>query len=95
MAVCVIADQPEGSREFYEQVIEQVKESGPFPPEGGLIHIAGPHEGGWRVINVFDSQESYEQFRNERLIPALQEVGGSPPQVTVFEVHNHVVADGA
>jgi hypothetical protein len=32
-------------------------------------------EGGWRVITVWNSPEQFEQFRNERLIPAMGEAG--------------------
>jgi hypothetical protein len=37
-------------------------------PEGCVDHIAAPMDGGWRVITVWDSEEQFKQFRDEKLI---------------------------
>jgi hypothetical protein len=33
-------------------------------PDGAKIHIAGPMEGGWRVITVWDAEEQFNRFRD-------------------------------
>ena len=38
-------------------------------PDGCQVHIAGPTETGWRVITVWDSDDQFQQFRDETLIP--------------------------
>jgi hypothetical protein len=45
------------------------------PPEGGLFHVAGPMPGGWRVVDIWESEEAFERFAGERPIPAVQQVG--------------------
>ena len=51
------------------------------------MHLAGPTETGWRVVNVVPSQAQFEAFARERLLPATQQVGDAPPQLTFFPVH--------
>ena len=44
-------------------------------PAGGIFHVAGPSpNGGWRVIEVFESDEDAQRFV-ERLKPAFEAVG--------------------
>jgi hypothetical protein len=46
------------------------------PPEGVLIHVCGPtSKGGWRIFDVWDTQEVFERFANELLIPRAQALG--------------------
>jgi len=75
MAVVVVNEIEGGNQDFYEQVNPKVMPGGQLP-DGCQVHIAGPMEGGWRVITVWDSDEQFQQFRNEKLIPAMQEAGG-------------------
>jgi hypothetical protein len=57
-------------------------------PEGQIFHAAGQSAGGWTIVAVHDSQESWEQFRDNILMPRLQQgiAGGftSEPQETAF-----------
>ena len=86
MAVAVTVDIPGGTEQLYEQVIATVFPEGKLP-EGWLVHIAGPTENGWRVINVVPSQEQFETFARERLLPATQAVGDPTPQLTFSPVY--------
>ncbi len=54
MAICLIVDNAEESREQFETVMEHLSQSGPVPPTGADLLIAGPADGGWRVISVWD-----------------------------------------
>jgi hypothetical protein len=53
-------------------------------PEGMVSHAAGPTEdGGWVVIEVWDSQAAQGKFMEARLGPALHEAGlPAPSRVT-------------
>lgn len=86
MSVGVIVTVPGGSAEQYEQIGPTV-----FPedklPDGWTIHIAGPTESGWQVINVVPSREEFETFAREQLLPAAQQFGDQPPEVTFFPIH--------
>jgi hypothetical protein len=77
MAVALMVDNPNGSRELYDRVREQL---GLERPAGGILHVAGPSpNGGWRVIEVFESEQDATRFATERLRAAFEEVGASPP----------------
>jgi hypothetical protein len=73
MAVVIVNDIEGGSQDLYDQVNPKVMGDG--LPDGCQVHIAGPTENGWRVITVWDSDEQFQQFRDEKLLPALREVG--------------------
>jgi hypothetical protein len=57
-----------------------------------VFHVAGPSpNGGWRVIEVFDSEDAAKPFVQERLAPAFQAIGAPPPPPPEFwPVHNYM-----
>ena len=72
MAVAMMVDNPEGSQETYERVRERL---GLERPAGGIFHVAGPSpNGGWRVIEVWESDEDAKRFV-ERLGPPSRRSG--------------------
>ena len=83
---------PGGTEEQYRASIAAVHPDDGSLPAGQVFHAAGPSEGGWTIIAVHDSQSSWEDFRDNTLVPNLQAgvEGGftSPPQETVFETAN-------
>jgi hypothetical protein len=90
MAVVIVNEIDGGSQEMYDTVNPKVMPGGGLP-EGCQLHIAGPIDGGWRVITVWDSEEQFNQFRDTTLVPALQEAGeGSrvSPSISAQPVHN-------
>jgi hypothetical protein len=92
MAYGVVHQFPGGTKEQYEASIAAVHPSRDSLPEGQIYHAAGPSDGGWTIIAVHDSRESWEKFRDGTLMLRMQAgiEGGftSPPQETGFEVHN-------
>jgi len=82
MAVVVIATNPGGTAEQDEAMVQRLG-LGANPPAGSLARLAGPVEGGWRIISVWESQEAFDAFRRERLEPAFRQAGRPVPQ---FEV---------
>jgi hypothetical protein len=56
-------------------------------PEGGLILLCGPtSDGGWRTINVFESEQTFERFMTEQVIPKAQKLGfPQPSKREIFE----------
>jgi hypothetical protein len=94
MAVVVVEEVPGGNQSIYEEVGARVMPDGQLP-EGCAVHIAGPIDGGWRVITVWDTEEQYQQFANEKLIPAFQEVAGEEgpaPKIEAHPVQTHITA---
>jgi len=60
-------------------------------PEGQIFHAAGPSSGGWTIIAVHESQESWERFRDDILQPRMQQGidGGVPtqPEETAIDLY--------
>jgi hypothetical protein len=92
MAYGVVHYFPGGTQEQYETSIAAVHPADGSLPEGQTFHAAGPSQGGWTIIAVHESQESWERFRDEILVPQMGAgiEGGfpTPPQETGFPVHN-------
>lgn len=62
------------------------------PPEGLLFHSSGPIDGGWAVIDFWESRDAFDRFGESRLQPAIQELGDrtfqGPPDIKEFPVHH-------
>ena len=91
MGYAVVHFFPGGTKEQYDRTVGAVHPAGGLP-EGQTYHAAGPSNGGWTVVAVHDSKQSWEQFRDSVLMPRLQQGidGGftSPPEERAFEVYN-------
>ena len=83
MAVVVTADLPGGSAE-QDQAMQRQLNLGQNPAPGALMRLAGPTSNGWRVVSIWESQEAFDQFRQQRLEPALKEAGVSAPQFQIW-----------
>ena len=85
MSVVMMIDNPNGSQEIYEKVA-----AGLTLPIGGRVHVAGPRPGGgWRVIEVFPTEEEARGFFREKLGPALRAAGapGPAPEPEFWPLH--------
>jgi hypothetical protein len=90
MAFGVIHHFPGGTKSQYDASVAAVHPSPDSLPEGQVYHAAGPSAEGWTIVAVHDSQASWEQFRDNLLLPALQAgidggFEGTPDEKT-FEV---------
>jgi hypothetical protein len=88
MAVVMMVDNPEGSQEIYDKLRAHL---GLDTPAGGIFHVAGPSPtGGFRVIELWESEADARTFLRERFAPALQAIGvsGRPPQIQFWPVHD-------
>jgi hypothetical protein len=91
MAYAIVHHFPGGTEEQYEASIAKVHPARDQLPAGQLFHAAGPSDGGWTIMAVHESRESWEAFRDNILMPAFRagiEGGFTSPQETAFEVHN-------
>jgi hypothetical protein len=94
MAVVIVNEMEGANHDLYDEVTPKVMVGGNLP-DGCQLHIAGPYENGWRVITVWDSEERFQQFREEKLLPALREAGGEDrivPSISADPVHNLITA---
>ncbi|HEV2238564.1 MAG TPA: hypothetical protein VGR57_18040 [Ktedonobacterales bacterium] len=90
MAILVIDQAPGVTAAQYEAIVRQL---GPDTTQPGqMLLLAGPVEGGWRVISVWESQEAYEAFRRDRLMPVVTQQSGITDQVQFAPLHSVVIA---
>lgn len=83
-----------GTEEQYKAVLGDAHPGGSLPA-GQTYHAAGPTEGGWLVVAVWDSKDECDSFVSGTLIPTLTNVTGGfsgPPQERAAEVANLVTA---
>lgn len=96
MAYGIVHQFPGGTKAQYEASIAAVHPSDGSLPAGQVFHAAGPSDGGWTIVAIHDSKESWEKFRDEILMPRMaQGVEGGftvMPQETAFEVANQATA---
>ena len=96
MAYGIVHTFPGGTKEQYEASLAAVHPSGGGLPEGQLFHAAGPSAGGWTIVAIHDSQDSWERFHDDVLMPRMAAgiKGGftSPPEETTFEVENQATS---
>lgn len=92
MASAIVHHFPGGTKEQYEATLAALHPSRTALPKGQIFHAAGPYAGGWSVVAVHESRQSWEQFRDGVLRPRMKQGirGGftSPPQEMRFEVDN-------
>ncbi len=83
-----------GTEQQYQAVLDAAHPAEGLPA-GQLYHVAGPAEGGWLIVAVWDSKDSFDSFVRDTLMPALQDVDGGfagPPEQRAAEVANEVKA---
>ncbi len=97
MAVVLVHQGPGLTRENYEKVVQRVSDGksqmespSDWPVEGLLVHAAGEGPGGFRVVDVWESEEAAQRF-GEKLTPILEEAGVTT-DVEVYPAHTFVSA---
>ena len=92
MAIAVISEVPQGTLDMYDAVNRKLEEGGGMQQDGHVFHCVGAMEGGgFRVFDVWESQEQFDDFRENKLGPAIDEVTGGQagePNRTIYELHN-------
>jgi hypothetical protein len=91
MAFGIVHQFPGGTQEQYEASIAAVHPGPDEFPDGQIFHAAGPSDGGWTVVAIHESRESWEAFRDNILMPRMQAgiEGGfaSPPEETEIDLY--------
>ena len=89
MAFGIVHHFPGGTRENYEASIAAVHPAHGLP-DGQVFHAAGASPGGWTIMAVHESRQSWEKFRDGILRPRMQAgiEGGfpTPPQETEIDI---------
>ena len=91
MALAILAEIPDLTRDQYESVVKKVNESG--SPVGALVHAGGPIEGGYRVVEVWESREAAEAFHGSALL--AEAAAASPPPKIIMTWPVYGIDDGS
>ena len=91
MTVAFIFEVETMSAEQYDGLMEVMglSEKGAIGAAGAVAHIAGPTDGGgWRVVDVWDSQEAADAFyASDRFAPVRAAAEGGVMTSTPWPVH--------
>jgi hypothetical protein len=90
MAIGVYFPFPSLSADQYEEVVRKLEAAGEGSPPGRSYHCAFSGGSGLHVFDVWDSQETFDRF-GETLMPMLGEVGVTPAEPQIAQVHNVIV----
>jgi hypothetical protein len=96
VAIVAVFEASGLTQQNYEETVRRLsgknRMSSPsdWPVEGLLVHVAGQGAKGFRVVDVWASEEAFRRF-GEKLIPVLREVGiqGEPE---IYPSHTVVTA---
>jgi hypothetical protein len=95
--IVAVFQPPNFTQEQYDESVVKVtggksraESPADWPVEGLLAHIAGQGESGFRVVDVWESEEAFKRF-GEILMPVLAELGveGQPD---IYPAHTFVSA---
>ncbi len=95
MPVVVVFQGPGLTQEQYEESVRRLtggksrlESPADWPVEGLLAHVAGNGRDGFRVVDVWESEDAFRRF-GETLLPILQDLGveGQPE---IYEAHTLV-----
>jgi hypothetical protein len=66
------------------------------PATGGIFHVAWIDDAGLRFVDVWESEEDWQAFARDRLMPALERLGVSePPPYTASPAHRYFNTESA
>ena len=88
MTVGIRIKLPGVTQEVFDSVNAHVDPVG-NPPKGILFHSSGPIEGGWGVIDFWESRADFDAFEG-RIAGAMAAAGvemQGPPDIKEFPVH--------
>jgi heme-degrading monooxygenase HmoA len=84
MAVVLIADIPGMTSDTYRQTVNEVKDKLKAAP-GFIAHAGTPTSNGFRVTEIWESQEDCMQFIQSTIMPMAQQAGIPPFQPEFLE----------
>ena len=90
MAVLMTAHVPGATKEMIDDMRPLLKKI--RIAKGFIFHANGPAPGGWRVTEVWDTQEDFEAWYEAHVKPAFPEAGPIMPSITIDQLNEVVTA---
>ena len=97
MAIVAVFQSPAFTQAKYEETVRQLtggrgpmKSPADWAVPGLLVHAAGQGPNGFRVVDVWESEEAFRRF-GEKLMPIMEAIGvqGGPE---IYPAHTFVSA---
>ena len=85
MPVLAVIEVP-GGNSALDEVLTEAWDIAGRPPKGNVLRMAGPMDGGWRVVSLWESRQQFETFLEERLHLSLQDTGVGQLVVSFWEI---------
>jgi hypothetical protein len=64
------------------------------PPAGAVLHMATVSDEGVEVVDIWQTEQAFNGYLEQRLLPAVSELGISgEPEVRLVPLHNLYAAD--
>jgi hypothetical protein len=89
--VLVVIEVPGGGAEL-DDVLTAAWGIASSPPEGNVLRMAGPMDGGWRVVSLWQSRRQFEIFLEDRLHMSLHDIGAGQPVVSFWQIEKVVAS---
>ena len=93
MAVGIRIKMAGVNQEQFDKVNAHVNPMGD-PPKGILFHSSGPIDGGWGIIDFWESRADFDTF-SVRIQQGMEAAGvqpSGPPDIKEFPVHETIPA---
>jgi quinol monooxygenase YgiN len=79
MAIAILYEFPGVGQEQYDAIMEELDFSNQ-PTPGLLFHVSGPQDDGWRAVEVWESEETWQAYCDQSYMDAVQK------QIQTFHV---------
>lgn len=98
MPIVAVFQSPSLTRQNYDESVRKLtngkktrlQSAADWPVAGLLAHIAGQGEKGFRVVDVWESEDAFRRF-GEKLMPIMKEMGiDAKPEI--YDAHAFVSA---
>ena len=89
MAIAQVHELAGMTRELYERGMRELNLPG--PPPGSLVHMSGPMDGGWRIIEVWESEEAADRFYGSEAFQQMAQGLGIFPNIVARWPMEHVL----
>jgi hypothetical protein len=90
MAIVMSLEWPGTTVEDYDRVMEALGLD-EQAPSGGVFHVCGADGDTIRTLDIWQSEDDWNAFRDNRLMPALAQTGmleKGAPDVRTYPLHN-------
>lgn len=71
----------------YDQIIVELQKVTTFPPAGQIAHACYKTDEGYKVVDVWESQEAFAAF-GQHLMPILKKLGIEAGQPIIYSLYN-------